>query len=83
MLGLQLAVFLARPAAIPALLVFPFAGVTDARLGFDVADGVRLMLEARNLTDEDKESYGIDFGMYRTANWQQPRTYMFSAAYKW
>jgi len=25
----------------------------DARLGFDVADGVRLMLEARNLTDED------------------------------
>ncbi len=37
----------------------------------------------RNLTDEDKESYGIDFGMYRTANWQQPRTYMFSAAYKW
>jgi len=25
----------------------------DARLGFDVADGVRVMLEARNLTDEE------------------------------
>ncbi|MDP3492230.1 MAG: TonB-dependent receptor [Hyphomonadaceae bacterium] len=25
----------------------------DARVGFDVADGVRLMLEARNLTDEE------------------------------
>jgi iron complex outermembrane receptor protein len=25
----------------------------DARLGFEVADGVRLMLEARNLTDEE------------------------------
>lgn len=25
----------------------------DARLGFDVADGVRLVLEARNLTDEE------------------------------
>ncbi len=25
----------------------------DARLGFDIADGVKLMLEGRNLTDED------------------------------
>ncbi len=36
-----------------------------------------------NLTDEEEPTWGIDFGMMRTANWQQPRTYAFSAAYKW
>ena len=35
---LELAVFLAQPAAIPALLVFPFLGISDARLGLDIVE---------------------------------------------
>ncbi len=37
----------------------------------------------RNVTDEDEQVQGIDFSMFRTANWQEPRTYMFTAAYNW
>ena len=37
----------------------------------------------KNLTDEKKQIQGIDFGMMRTANWQQPRTYGLSMNYKW
>jgi iron complex outermembrane receptor protein len=37
----------------------------------------------RNATDEDKMIQGIDFSMFRTANWQEPRTYVFSATYNW
>ncbi|MCG3170427.1 MAG: Vitamin B12 transporter BtuB [Pseudomonadales bacterium] len=37
----------------------------------------------RNATDEDKLVQGIDFSMFRNGSWQEPRTYMFSAAYKW
>ena len=35
---LELAVFLAQPAAIPALLVFPFLGIADAGLGLDIVE---------------------------------------------
>lgn len=37
----------------------------------------------RNLTDEDDLLQGIDFGMFRTANWREPRTYMVTATYNW
>lgn len=37
----------------------------------------------KNATDEDKQIQGIDFSMFRTANWQEPRTYVFSATYNW
>ncbi len=37
----------------------------------------------KNLTDEKKQVQGIDFGMFRTANWQDPRTYGLSFSYKW
>ncbi|CAB1368346.1 TonB-dependent receptor [Denitratisoma oestradiolicum] len=37
----------------------------------------------KNLTDEKKPSQGIDFGLFRTTNWQPPRTYGLSFGYKW
>jgi iron complex outermembrane receptor protein len=40
-------------------------------------------LWVKNLTDEDRQLQGIDFGMMRTANWQTPRTYGISMNYKW
>ena len=38
MLRLDLAVLLATPAAVPALLVFPFLRIADAGLGLDVVE---------------------------------------------
>ena len=38
---------------------------------------------ARNATDEAARLQGIDFSMFRTATWQEPRTYVFSATYNW
>ncbi|MFT5482016.1 MAG: iron complex outermembrane receptor protein [Halieaceae bacterium] len=52
----------------------------------DVAVGDGTMdfsIFVRNLTDEDEQVQGIDFSMFRSANWQEPRTYMFTAAYNW
>jgi len=37
----------------------------------------------RNLTDEDKHVQMIDFSMFRNASWQEPRSYVFTAAYNW
>lgn len=37
----------------------------------------------RNLTDEDRLANSIDFGMFRNATWQDPRTYLFSVGYSW
>jgi iron complex outermembrane receptor protein len=37
----------------------------------------------RNATDEAERLQGIDFSMFRTATWQEPRTYVFSATYNW
>src|SRR5690554_949589 len=37
-LGFDLAIGLAHPAAVPLLLVFPFLGVADARLGLDIVE---------------------------------------------
>jgi len=37
----------------------------------------------RNLTDEDEQLQGIDFSMFLNGAWQEPRTYQFTAAYKW
>ncbi len=42
-----------------------------------------ISLWVRNLTNEDKMIQGIDFGLFRTANWQEPRTYGLSFNYKW
>lgn len=42
-----------------------------------------LSLLVRNVTDSDKMIQGIDFSMYRSANWQDPRTWLLSAVYKW
>lgn len=42
-----------------------------------------LSIWGKNLTDEDKMIQSIDFGMLRNATWQTPRTYMFTATYKW
>lgn len=44
---------------------------------------MNVSLWGRNLTDEDTLLSGIDFGMFRTANWREPRTYMMTAEYKW
>ncbi|MFU8765692.1 MAG: TonB-dependent receptor, partial [Haliea sp.] len=37
----------------------------------------------RNLTDEDERVQMIDFSMFRNASWQEPRSYVFTAAYNW
>ncbi|MAC34289.1 MAG: hypothetical protein CME38_11915 [Haliea sp.] len=37
----------------------------------------------RNLTDEDERLQGIDFSMFMNGTWQEPRTYVFTAAYNW
>ncbi len=37
----------------------------------------------RNLTDEDEQVQGIDFSMFLNGAWQEPRSYVFTAAYKW
>ena len=37
----------------------------------------------KNATDEDKKLQGIDFGVLKTANWQEPRMYGASFNYKW
>lgn len=44
---------------------------------------VDLSIWAKNLTNEDKMIQSIDFSMFRNAVWQDPRTYMFTATYKW
>jgi iron complex outermembrane receptor protein len=59
----------------------------NARLSLsdvNVGDGTMdFAFFVRNATDEDKQVQGIDFSMFRTANWQAPRTYVFSATYNW
>lgn len=42
-----------------------------------------LSLWGKNLTVEDEIQQGIDFSMFRIANWHEPRAYMFSAEYQW
>lgn len=42
-----------------------------------------LSLWGRNLTNEDEMLAGIDFSMFRNTSWQEPRTCMFTATYKW
>ncbi|HQR02784.1 MAG: TonB-dependent receptor [Proteobacteria bacterium] len=42
-----------------------------------------ISLWVKNLTDEKKVIQKIDFGMYQTANWQEPRTYGLTFNYKW
>lgn len=42
-----------------------------------------LSLWVKNLTNENQQVNGIDFGMMRTANWQPPRTFGMSFNYKW
>ena len=37
----------------------------------------------RNLTDEDERVQGIDFSMFLNGTWQEPRSYVFTAAYNW
>jgi iron complex outermembrane receptor protein len=65
----------------------PASSQTNVRLLFsDIPAGagsLNLSLLVRNLTDEDKMNQGIDFSMYRTANWQEPRTWLVTAGYKW
>lgn len=53
------------------------AGVT---IGPGAAD---ISLWVRNATDEDKKFQGIDFGVLKTANWQEPRLYGAGFNYKW
>lgn len=40
-------------------------------------------LWGRNLTDEDELASGIDWSMFRNAQFREPRTYMITTTYKW
>ena len=42
-----------------------------------------ISLFVKNVTNESKMIQGIDFGMYRTANWNDPRTVTGTISYKW
>ncbi|MBL0122983.1 MAG: TonB-dependent receptor [Betaproteobacteria bacterium] len=42
-----------------------------------------LAIWVKNVSDEKKQMQGIDFGMLRTANWQEPRSYGMTLNYKW
>lgn len=42
-----------------------------------------ISLWCKNVTNEDKPVQGIDFSMFRSVFWQEPRTYMITGAYKW
>lgn len=67
--------------------VMPSTGVANARLLLgDVSAGpgkVDLSLFVKNLTNSGKPIQGIDFSMFVTANWMDPRTWLLTAAYKW
>jgi len=54
--------------------------LADAPAGPGTLD---LSLWGRNLTNEAEPLHAIDFSMYRIRYWQEPRTYMFTATYKW
>lgn len=51
----------------------PIGGPGSADLSFWV----------KNATNEAKKIQGIDFGVLKTANWQEPRTYGVTFNYKW
>lgn len=59
----------------------------NARLqfsGLSVGPGeLEVSLWCKNLTNEDKPIQGIDFSMFRSMFWQEPRTYMITGTYKW
>jgi len=65
----------------------PASGQANVRLLFaDIPAGpgtLDLSLLVKNVTDSDKMTQGIDFSMFRSANWQDPRTWLLTAAYKW
>ncbi len=65
----------------------PASTQVNARLLFaDIPLGGGTMdvsLFVKNLLDSDKLVQGIDFSMFRNANWQEPRTAMVTFAYKW
>ncbi|HVN43557.1 MAG TPA: TonB-dependent receptor, partial [Steroidobacteraceae bacterium] len=65
----------------------PSTYLMNARLLFaDMPIGpgkLDLSLFVKNLTNSDRAVQGIDFSMFRTANWQDPRMWMITAAYKW
>ncbi|MBV6415996.1 MAG: Vitamin B12 transporter BtuB [Steroidobacteraceae bacterium] len=65
----------------------PASSQVNARLLLsDIPAGAGTMdlsLLVRNVADSDKMNQGIDLSMYRTANWQEPRTWLLTAGYKW
>ena len=65
----------------------PASGQANLRLLFgDIPAGpgtLDVSLLVKNVTDSDKMTQGIDFSMFRSANWQDPRTWLLTAAYKW
>jgi len=65
----------------------PSSNQVNARLLFaDMPIGpgkLDMSFFVKNLTNSDKMIQGIDFGMFRTANWQDPRAWWVTAAYKW
>lgn len=50
----------------------------DSYFLYGVNDDLSLLV--KNLTDSDKMTQGIDFSMFRSANWQYPRTWLLTVA---
>ncbi len=65
----------------------PATDLLNMRLLFaDIPAGpgtLDLSLFVKNLTDADERMQGIDFSMFRTTNWIDPRTWLLTATYKW
>jgi iron complex outermembrane receptor protein len=54
--------------------------LSDIPIGTGTAE---ISLFVKNVTDVKKQIQGIDFGMFRTANWNEPRTITGTISYKW
>lgn len=71
-------------AALDSLPSLPNLNLRLALSDIEVGPGTaELSLFVKNVTNVKKQVQGIDFGMYRTANWNDPRTFTGTLTYKW
>ncbi|QZP07636.1 TonB-dependent receptor [Caenibius sp. WL] len=71
-------------AALDGLPSLPNLNMRLALSDIPIGPGkAELSLFVKNVTNEKKQVQGIDFGMYRSANWNEPRTITGTLSYKW
>lgn len=71
-------------AALDGLPALPNLNMRLALSDIPIGQGsAEISLFVKNVTNVDKQVQGIDFGMYRSANWNDPRTFTGTITYKW